>query len=111
MQKKNDTSFVFGFVTGLLAFGAFDFLRDRKKRKELISDIKYLEKEAKPYIKELRGQLIESQEFRNSVQTVDSMFGCNLEGYIKGLGNTEYSIKKDSAKKISSVRRFFKFKK
>lgn len=111
MEKKNDNSFVFGFVIGLLTFGAFDYLRDSKKRKELITDIKLLEKEAKPYIKELKVHLIESQEFRNSVKTVDAILGSNLEGYIKDLDNSESSIKKESTKKINSVRRFFKFKK
>lgn len=111
MEKKTDNSFVFGFITGLLAFGAFDFLRDSKKRKELLSDIKLLEKEAKPYLKELKLHLAESQEFRNSVRTIDSILGCNLEGYIKDLDNTEYTLKKESTKKIGTVRRFFKFKK
>lgn len=107
-QKKTDNSFVFGFVTGLISFVAFDFLRDSKKRRELITDVKYLEKEAKPYIKEFKNYLVESPDVRKAVRSIDAVLGSDFEAYIKNIDeeNTQEEIKQ----KITSVKKFFKFK-
>ena len=111
-NKNSGNSFIFGVITGLLAFGAFDYLRDSKKRKELVTDAKQLEKDLKPYIREFTNALVESEELKKSVKTVDAILGTDLEGYVKNLQveNTQNN-KGTQNKKISSVRKFFKFKK
>ncbi len=106
--KKTDNSFIFGFATGLITFLAFDFLRDSKKRKELISDIKYLEKEAKPYVKEFREYLVQSPDVRKAVRSIDALLGSDIEGYIKTI-DKELEEEKD-VKKTTSIKKFFKFK-
>ena len=107
--KKTDNSFIFGFATGLITFIAFDFLRDSKKRRELISDIKYLEKEAKPYIKEFKEYLVESPDVRKAVRSVDIILGSDIEGYIKTIDKD--LIEEKEVKKTTSIKKFFKFKK